>query len=214
MPIITTDKPLRKRSRSDFYPTPHGMAQAALDLLPEDFSPRFIFDPGHGTGVWGQAVRKKWGEEVFLSGIDIMEFSAPDIYDVTLTGDYLSINCGDYNLIVGNPPFSLAEEFIRKSVKSLLDGGYVMFLLRLSFLESQKRGLGLYKEFMPWQVITSSRRPSFTGNGRTDSDGYGIFIWKKGWDRDYYIGKMFYWDYLPEDTYESIQHKTERDSVS
>ena len=46
---------------------------------------------------------------------------------------------GKYDIIIGNPPYSLAKEFILKSLDSLNDNGILIFLLRTAFLESKSR---------------------------------------------------------------------------
>ncbi len=76
--------------------------------------------------------------------------------------------------IITNPPYSHAEEFIRKSIR-IANNTFV--LLRLNFLSSAKR-IDLFQRFMP-DVYVLPNRPSFTGEG-TDSTDYGWFHWKKG----------------------------------
>lgn len=83
---------------------------------------------------------------------------------------------GAVDIIWTNPPFSLATEFLEKS---LGEARTVIYLLRLNFLGSQKR-----KEFWnknrPSHLFVLSRRPSFTGGGKTDSTEYGWFVWDCG----------------------------------
>lgn len=100
------------------------------------------------------------------------------------------------DLIIGNPPYELAEEFVRQSFKILAPGGTIVFLFRLAFLEGQERGVGLWREFPPIRVATCSRRPSFTGNGKTDSTAYACFYWRHGHQGDY-AGSWLRWDDVP-----------------
>lgn len=80
-----------------------------------------------------------------------------------------------YDVIIGNPPYSLAQEFIEKCFTLLKDDGEIIMLLRTAFLESKKR----YKF---WQkhplngLYVLSKRPSFTGEG-TDATSYSFMIW-------------------------------------
>ena len=89
-------------------------------------------------------------------------------------------DCG-YDVIIGNPPYSLALDFINKSLELLHPGGLLIFLLRTNFLESEKR-------FKWWQehplsgLYTLHKRPSFTGRG-TDATSYSWFVWEQGGDR-------------------------------
>ena len=85
---------------------------------------------------------------------------------------------GGYDVIIGNPPYSLALDFINKSLELLHPGGLLIFLLRTNFLESEKR-------FKWWQehplsgLYTLHKRPSFTGRG-TDATSYSWFVWERG----------------------------------
>jgi hypothetical protein len=85
-----------------------------------------------------------------------------------------------YDLIIGNPPFGLAEEFVRYSLSLLDKNGWLVFLLRLAFLEGQDRGRGLWSEFPLHTCGVYSPRPSFTGDGKTDATAYAAYVWQKG----------------------------------
>lgn len=90
--------------------------------------------------------------------------------------DYLtSAWSSPVDMIITNPPFRLAKEFLEKS---LSEAEVVVYLLRLGFLESKKR-----REFNqmhpPTNLIVLSERPSFTPDGNTDRTAYGWFIYDK-----------------------------------
>lgn len=89
-------------------------------------------------------------------------------------GDFFSMNNqnGAYNVCIGNPPFSMAQEFVEHS---LTMSNEVVFLLRLAFLESKKRKALFDKIGVP-DVYVLPERPSFI-NGKTDSCAYGWFRW-------------------------------------
>lgn len=182
--IITTDKVMRPRDEHDFYPTPQALADAALDLLPETFKPIYILDPGAGTGVWGKAAVRKWDRE--SDGIELRPARCPNRDNERLyycqwldRTDYLTWQPRYfYDLVLGNPPYRHAEAFVRKAIALTRPGGYVLFLLRLAFLEGQARGAGLWRDLPPAHVAVCSRRPSFTGNGKTDATAYAVFIWQ------------------------------------
>lgn len=57
--------------------------------------------------------------------------------------------------------------------------GLVRAALRLAFLEGQRRTAGLWKSHRPHTVAVCGKRPSFTGNGKTDATAYAVFIWHK-----------------------------------
>lgn len=71
----------------------------------------------------------------------------------------------------------LAEACVRRGLRSIYGDGAVVMLLRLAFLEGQARGRGLWREHPPTRVRVLTRRPSFTGNGKTDATAYAVFEW-------------------------------------
>jgi hypothetical protein len=79
------------------------------------------------------------------------------------------------DLIITNPPFSQALEFLQKS---LAEADCVIYLLRLNFLESRKRR-AFWQANPPTHLLALAERPCFTGDGRTDATGYGWFCWDK-----------------------------------
>lgn len=86
---------------------------------------------------------------------------------------------GTFGAVVGNPPYGLALEFVRRSLDIVRDGGTVAFLLRLAFLSSAKRK-AFFVENPPKNVYVLSKRPSFTKDGRTDGADYAFIVWEKG----------------------------------
>lgn len=77
------------------------------------------------------------------------------------------------DLIITNPPFSLALAFLQKS---LGEARTVISLLRLNFLGSQKRR-AFWQEDRPSHVLVLAERPSFSRDGRTDATEYAWFCW-------------------------------------
>jgi hypothetical protein len=172
----------RVLEKEEFYPTPKNLCLEALKLIPNVYTAQYALDPGAGDGVWGNAFRKL-NKHANLLGIEKrlvpFPFSSYDSWWVEI--DYLKCKVdNNYDIIFGNPPYSLAEEFIRKGISELEQGGYLIFLLRLAFLESAKRHFGLFTEFPPKEVSVLSRRPSFYG-GKTNATAYALFIWQEGY---------------------------------
>ena len=87
--------------------------------------------------------------------------------------DYLQNDLG-YSpaTIITNPPFSLAQDFL---LKSLAESFTVIYLLRLNFLGAKKRK-AFWKAHPPTHLFPLSQRPSFTGSG-TDATDYAWFGW-------------------------------------
>lgn len=185
MGIKYTDKPLRKRSKRDYYPTPRELPMAALWEIIGAIQVGLVLDSGAGTGVWGIAARRLWGFAPTIIGVDVQEFSCSEYDAYYSCTDYLSFSewAGEYSLIMGNPPFSLAHEFVDHSLQLLKDGGSLLYLLPLSFLESQKRYEKYYRTGdyrKPTEVYVSTRRVSFTGDKKSDDTAYALYKWTKG----------------------------------
>ena len=171
----------------DLNATPARLAKTALDLVPRRLTPRHILDPGAGLGVWGEAARSRWPD----SEIDAVEIRAEvarsQAYTNWWTGDFLTtLLPGGYDLIVGSPPYSQAEPFVRRAITLLKPDGHLVFLLRLAFLEGAKRAHGLFRLYPPYKVYVLAERPCFPDRvGRADPSPYALFYWSHpGWPHD------------------------------
>jgi hypothetical protein len=83
-----------------------------------------------------------------------------------------------FDLILANPPFKLAMEFLERALAEVEFGGEVAFLLRLCFLASMKRAA--FHRSHPCDIYILPKRPSFTPDGRTDSADYAWFVYGPG----------------------------------
>lgn len=187
----------RERMPRDFYPTPIELCYTALQILP--INPNSILDPGAGDGVWGKVARSRFPYS-FIAGNDIRELSKPEWYDDWRIGNYVENQINyeiTFDLIMGNPPFKVAEKFITKSLNLLRPDGLIVFLLRLEFLASKGRHFRLFSNYPPCKVYVLSRRPSFfsTNGGHTvDAMDYGLFIWQNKNFKDTTLDWL-YWEY-------------------
>jgi hypothetical protein len=193
------------RRPADRYLTPPDLARFLVGLLPEIATARQVLEPSCGEGAWLEA----WFAErhalldggwVFPSaervGVDIVSHPAVDV-----VADYLRPHPvidrapgrgkqRTWDLILGNPPYSLAAEFVRRSL-ALTPNGTVAFLLRLAFLESRGR-VDLWDRLARVHVL--AERPSFTGS-TTDRSAYALFVWgpTQGGRRDPAIVSVHSW---------------------
>lgn len=140
----------------DFYPTP-SWCYENLDI---DWT---IFKDAHEPCRGDGRIQK------FL-----IDKGIPTTYSEIREGkDFFDWN-DSTDLILSNPPFSLAKEFIEHSVSN---SETVMMLLRLNFLGSKARH-NWWNINKPTSLYILSQRPSFTGEG-TDSTEYAWFVWDK-----------------------------------
>jgi predicted rRNA methylase YqxC with S4 and FtsJ domains len=91
-----------------------------------------------------------------------------------------------FNLIITNPPFSLAEKILYKAAKLLKTNGKIILLLRLGFLASKKRK-NLHKKMNLSHVIVLGKRPIWEIDGVTknkpDNSDYAFFIYQPKSDK-------------------------------
>lgn len=96
-------------------------------------------------------------------------------------GDFLDYS-GDVDIVVANPPFSAAMDFLQHAVEDLRQEvrrtSIVAFLLRLNFLGSAERAPWL-EQHPPRAIRVLTKRPDFTGAGG-DSIEYAWMFWGAG----------------------------------
>ncbi len=145
----------------DNYPTPTPYVEAIFDALTVDGVPDAVLDPCCGSGsilsvADGRGVLKIYGIELQadLAGVA----KARGFASIT-NADALAPRCvwPKVPLILSNPPYTYAEEFLRKSIDSGADT--VSFLLRLGFLSSKTRAPFFEQYGMPSVRVVD--RPSF-----------------------------------------------------
>ena len=155
----------KERVAQDFYPTPNWCIDALLSYLnPKDGD--VFLEPAMGDGrifdrfPFGHD--KKWAE-------------------LSAHRDYLNPMGLDLSadVIITNPPFSHALEFVRTAIeRDLKDNGTVCMLLRNSFLGSKERA-DFWREFPITNLVVLTPRPAFV-HGKTDNSEYSWFIWDYG----------------------------------
>ena len=116
-----------------------------------------------------------------LSGpVERIEWTTVDVNPAagaTETCDYLArpAPAERYDVGISNPPFGDADAFVRKL---LAECWIVVALLPLGFAASAGRA-ALHAEF-PSDLYVLAERPSFTGDGKTDSRDVAWFVWGLG----------------------------------
>lgn len=143
----------RKRNKNDFYPTPGWCVDELLSEL-KPVTLHSFCEPCRANGQIFDRVnakRKLWAE-------------------LSDGRDYLKRQYG-VQAIITNPPFSLAQEFLEKSLR---EAQFVAYLLRVNFIGSQRR-FEFWQGNEPTHLFGLSRRPDFSGGG--DACEYAWFVW-------------------------------------
>lgn len=169
------------RSENDYYPTPDWLIRPILPYVmpgggvpvPEGGREFNILEPSCGSGAIVEELEAyPTRVPVCIDCLDI----APRGFDCR-QADFLAEDPEPiFDLVITNPPYSAAQEFIDHSRKFLRSQDSVLcFLLRLNFLGSQKRA-SWWREHGPSGLYVTPRRPSFRKGG-TDATEYAWFIW-------------------------------------
>lgn len=161
-----------KRKESDYYPTPVDGTESLIPALkamkrPDGLPIKRIWEPACGDGRLARVL--EWhGFEVIAT--DLREF--PGYGEGGL--DFLSEHpmtkwgwdIGEIDAIVTNPPFSLAEEFIRRSLSFTPN---VAMLLKQTYWNVGGRSTGLWLDHMPDLELKLTWRLAFLAKERGNS---------------------------------------------
>ena len=182
------------RRADDYYPTADWCTDAILPHLPVGGT---ILEPTCGDG----AILRRLLAHTRPTRIVGVELDAgraeqargvlrdADYHDgEIITGDFLhwakTARVPGLGLIIGNPPFSLALDVVKACIALAAPtrATVAMFLrlafLRLAFLESAERAP--FHHAHPSDVYPLARRPSHTGDGKTDMAAYAWFCFGPG----------------------------------
>ncbi len=193
----------RPRNENDAYYTPAALALACARRVRNTFGDfAAIVEPSAGAGAFVVAAREMWpkAEIVAVEPATVtpgdMRFAADSVADAWLTATWESFHydlSGERTLIIGNPPFLLAESHIRLALARVDSGSVLVLLLRASILASKDRVAGLWRQLPPSHVWNIAPRPSFTADGKTDGAEYAVVAWVKGKTGDY-AGSWLEWE--------------------
>jgi predicted RNA methylase len=161
------------RVPDDFYATPAWCVSAILPFLPAGD----VLDPCAGTGgILGPASEN--GSATLGYEIDAGRVSLARARGLHVEArDALSVEAwAPARVILMNPPFSLASEFIDRALAEAGTTTWIAALLRLNWLAGIKRAA--FHRAHPADLYVLPRRPSFTGHG-TDACDYAWFVWRR-----------------------------------
>lgn len=167
---------------NDFYPTPRWPIRRLFEVYSPP--PGNWLEPGAGNGSIIRSVNILRPTLASWTAVELRRQAYIELFNLdvkTYITDYLTwarqyrdAKLARFKVAIGNPPYSLAEEFIRASLEI---SDEVIFLLRLNYLGSDKRSIWLGDN--PPDVLVLPNRVSGTQDGHTDSTEYAWFIWRR-----------------------------------
>lgn len=186
------------RTENDFYATDPQAVYALFDALslydPDfaDLAPTSFLEPCVGNGNIAMAVLDYYkasmnSPDSTKTFIDIVDRGYPN----TIVQDFLLFEPiqpqSKFDLVVSNPPYSLALEFVQKSLQHLSDRGYLAFFLKIQFWEGEKRKQFLLDNPPAFCFPFAKRMPTWNNGQPTDEHGkrwattmcHAWFVWKK-----------------------------------
>ena len=181
---IIGGNPKGERIAKDFYTT---NPAAVRQLIDKHYGGRIkgdYLEPCVATGNIAEVLKSAGANSVDC--VDITDYG----YPTTQVADFLQWQPGkEYDGIITNPPFSLAEEFLRKCMTCVKPGGEVAMFLKIQFLEGQKRR-ELFKELPPKYVYVFSERicawPNNEPRNPTNGKAWATtmcmawYVWQRG----------------------------------
>jgi hypothetical protein len=174
----TFRRPLADRGH-DLYETP---PEAVHALLKVENIPSRVWEPACGPGSIVRVLRER-GRDVLAT--DLVQYYST--YQDAGDADFLIPggveSRGQDRAIVTNPPYKLAHAFVRRALEL---SPYVAMLLRLSFLESERRRDILDEGCLARVHVFRNRLPmmhraGWSGPKASSATAYAWFVWLRQW---------------------------------
>lgn len=173
------------REQDDFYATDPKAVEMLIKAAPHIFysareNGTTIWEPACGTGNIVKLLTKN-GFVVYASDLKDRGFGEVHV-------DFLNTkidNCPP--IILTNPPYSLANEFILHALEILPDGGIYIALMNITYLAGQKRYNEIYSKGSLREVYVFSHRIECWKNGERPKDkcgsicNYAWYVFQKGY---------------------------------
>ena len=138
-----------------------------------------VWEPAAGRGTIARELTRG-GFSCFTS--DIKQY--PE-FVLHAERDFFSFDSalGDCEVIVTNPPFGQAERFVAHALGL---APVVIMLLRLAFLESERRrnvleGVGLKRVLVFRKRLPMMHRDGWEGKRANSGMAFAWFVWERGW---------------------------------
>lgn len=185
----------------DFLTTPIGLTQAIWDTIVPLFVIDIItaVDMGAGTGHFGKGLNKtEHTKKVLLDGVDEYFDSVQEGYYFWFNSDWFDFKNNEYDLVIGNPPFTYERNIDIKFIQHALDHvvlpeGLVVALM--PFVKYTRYRVD-WDNLPLWELYAVTPRPAFNGKERTGNRlDIGLFVLKNGYVGDPVLKRLNWKDY-------------------
>ena len=175
----------RERIDNDFYATPRDATEAILKKVELSGS---ILEPAAGQGHISEVLKEYYPNNEIIS-TDLVQ--REDRFGIPIQGgvDFLTYEFNrKFDNIITNPPFSLAQEFVERSLE--LSNDKVIMFAKIQLLESDKRK-AMFENSPLKYVYVFSRRVNPLRNGEElDEKGkpwastmcFAWFVWEHNYE--------------------------------
>lgn len=173
-----------KREEHDFYATnPETLKLFLYEFLKDNNFEGEILEPACGQGHISKTL-----QEIFPN----IEITSTDLIDRGYGQggiNFLTHNYGKkFDIVITNPPFSLAKEFIEKGLN--VSNRYVIMLCKIQLLEGSKRKDMFLNTPLKCVYVHTTRQATWKGGMSTDSKGkkwattmcLAWFVWDKKYE--------------------------------
>lgn len=182
-----------ERKQFEFFTTDPALAIKVCQRVAEVIrAPAFILEPSAGDGAFVRAAKMMWPMPgTVITAVEPLAAARPHLQRAgadevsTVRLEEFAVQAPERiqraDLVIGNPPFTLAEQHIRLLLGLMKPGAHIAFLLRLGFYGAQDRQ-DFWAAFPEKWMFPVNPRPSFLGEhgkGKTDGQEYALFIWEK-----------------------------------
>ncbi len=196
------------REKDDNYPTPPRLATAIVQRLRQMYgdvtSSRILIEPSAGSGTFVRSMRQAWPNatliavELRLEEEETLRQSGATYVAISDWSSWATHNAplNAPSLLIGNPPFILAQKHLESIFQFFPRDTEVAFLLRFSFFGGNERTAQFWKQDglkNLKHIIPIAPRPQFV-RGHSDNSEYAVYIWKIGHDAPPTILEHIVWE--------------------
>lgn len=183
--------PERGRVENDFYATDPSSVRMLLDTYDLIEDNAVVLEPCVGKGHIVDVLKEYFPSSEFIC-CDLVDRGC--IYPTKIT-DFLSIDSSEFksknspvDIVITNPPYALAQEFIEHSLDIVKEQGKVVMFLKIQFLEGVKRREFFRKNPPKYIYVFVSRQSPWMNGSPVNELGkkwnstmcFAWFFWEKG----------------------------------